>query len=112
MQPSFGEVWQADLDPVRGHEQAGRRPVLVISVDPFNHGPADLVIVAPLTTKDKGVRTHVRLEPPDGGVRQRSFVLCDAVRSISKERLTRRLGAGSSEVMQEVGDVMRMLLGL
>jgi len=40
-------MWLADLDPTRGHEQAGRRPVLVVSDDIFNRGPADLVIILP-----------------------------------------------------------------
>ena len=48
-QPPRGEVWLADLDPTRDREQAGRRPVLIVSEDLFNHGPADLVIICPLT---------------------------------------------------------------
>ena len=54
-QPARGEIWLADLNPVHGREQAGRRPCLVVSVNPFNQGPAELVIVLPLTTKDKGI---------------------------------------------------------
>ena len=48
--PSRGEIWGADLNPVRGHKQAGVRPCLVVSTDAFNHGPAELVMVAPITT--------------------------------------------------------------
>jgi mRNA interferase MazF len=47
--PNRGEIWLADLNPTRGHEQAGARPVLIISTDPFNYGPAGLVFVLPLT---------------------------------------------------------------
>jgi mRNA interferase MazF len=43
-EPRRGEIWLADLRPTHGREQAGRRPVLVLSVDSFNSGPADLVI--------------------------------------------------------------------
>ena len=43
--PSRGEIWMVDLNPARGHEQAGYRPCLVVSVDLFNHGPAELVVV-------------------------------------------------------------------
>ncbi|WP_198471546.1 type II toxin-antitoxin system PemK/MazF family toxin [Acetomicrobium sp. S15 = DSM 107314] len=39
-EPSRGEIWLVDLNPLRGHEQAGRRPSLVISVNGFNYGPA------------------------------------------------------------------------
>lgn len=58
-EPSRGEVWLVDLNPVRGHEQTGRRPSLVISVDGFNYGPAGLVVIIPITTKAKGIPFHV-----------------------------------------------------
>ena len=48
--PSRGEIWFLNLDPTRDHEQAGSRPALVISVDTFNHGPADLVVILPVTS--------------------------------------------------------------
>ncbi len=47
--PQRGEVWLIDFDPIRGHEQAGRRPALILSVDVFNAGPADLVVAVPIT---------------------------------------------------------------
>ncbi|NCR44934.1 MAG: type II toxin-antitoxin system PemK/MazF family toxin, partial [Microcystis aeruginosa SX13-01] len=50
-----GEIWLADLNPVRGHEQAGKRPCLVISADLFNQGASGLVVVLPVTSKDKGI---------------------------------------------------------
>lgn len=49
--PCRGEVWLADLGTGRGREQTGRRPVLVLSVDGFNAGPADLVLTLPITSK-------------------------------------------------------------
>jgi len=42
--PARGEIWLVDLNPTRGHEQAGKRPALVVSVDLFNFGPAELVV--------------------------------------------------------------------
>lgn len=110
--PSRGEVWLVDLSPVRGHEQGGTRPALVVSVDPFNHGPADLVVVAPLTTRDKRVPFHVKLSPPEGGVKSVSFIKCEDVRSISKERLVQRLGKIEPENMAAVEERLRILLGL
>ena len=47
--PARGEIWLADLAPTRGREQSGLRPVLILSIDDFNEGPADLVIVVPKT---------------------------------------------------------------
>lgn len=110
--PSRGEVWLVDLDPARGHEQAGKRPGLVVSVDLFNRGPAELVVVVPLTTRAKGIPWHVPVEPPEGGLEQKSFIKCEDVRSVAKERLTSRLGAVSSETLAAVEDRLRILLGL
>jgi mRNA interferase MazF len=72
--PIRGDIWLADLNPINGREQAGMRPCLVVSVNLFNQSPAELVIVVPLTTRAKGIRTHVPLVPPEGGVRERSFI--------------------------------------
>ena len=110
--PARGEVWLAELSPTRGHEQAGRRPVLVVSEDLFNRGPAGLVIVLPMTTKWRGVPSHVPLDPPEGGVAQRSAVLCEAVRSVSVERLIERWGAVGRPTMAAVEDRLRILLRL
>lgn len=87
-----GEVWFAGLDPVMAHEQAGRRPVLVVSVDQVGTGPSQLAIVVPLTTRDHGQRIHVPLEPPEGGVRDPSWIMPEQVRSIARQRLVERWG--------------------
>lgn len=112
MEPSRGDVWLVDLNPVRGREQAGKRPALVISVDLFNHGPAGLVVVLPITTREKGIPFHLEVCPPEGGLKERSFIKCEDVRSIAKERLVIRLGTVSSLTMAEVEDRIRILLGL
>ena len=91
--PARGEIWLADLNPTRGHEQAGRRPVLVVSEDLFNGGPAGLVIAVPMTTRLRPVRSHVRVSPPEGGLESPSAILCEAIRSISTHRLVEKWGA-------------------
>jgi len=111
-EPARGDIWYADLDPTRGHEQAGRRPVLIISVDRFNHGPADLLVAIPITSKSKGIPSHVRVEPSASGLRQESFILCEAIRSISKSRVTKRLGRIPPVALSQVEDILRVLLGL
>ncbi len=111
-QPSRGEVWQVDLSPTRGHEQSGKRPGLVVSVDPFNHGPAGLVILLPVTTRAKGIPFHVEVKPPEGGLKRVSFVKCEDVRSVAKERLTRRLGTVSATTLSAVEGRLRILLAL
>lgn len=110
--PLRGDVWLVSLDPVRGREQAGTRPAVVISVDLFNQGPAGLVIVVPMTTTDRRIPLRVAVTPPEGGLKQRSFVQIENVRSISSERLIRRWGALGAATMSEVERRLRMLLQL
>lgn len=110
--PLRGEIWMLNFDPTRGHEQAGTRPALIISVDIFNAGPADLVIGLPITNRSKGVRSHVAVQPPEGGLSVSSFIKCEDVRSVARERLLRRLGSISAKTMAEVEDRLRILLDL
>lgn len=110
--PSRGEVWLASLDPTRGHEQAGRRPVLIVSEDLFNRGPAGLVLALPLSSTLRSVPAHVVVEPAEGGLKSTAAILCEAVRSISTERLIVRWGAVSSATMIQVEDTLRILMRL
>ena len=110
--PRRGEIWMVDLDPTRGHEQAGRRPALVLSATMFNQGPAGLVVVLPITSKDKRIPLHVRVTPPEGGLQSASFIKCEDIRSVAAERLTRRWGEVSAETLREVEDRLRILLEL
>jgi len=112
MRPSRSEIWTVELNPTRGHEQAGVRPCLVISVDLFNHGPAELVVVLPITTKYKGIPFHVEIAPPEVSLTEKSYIKCEDVRSVSLERLKTRLGIISAEKMALVEDRLRILLGL
>lgn len=112
-QPSRGEIWYANLDPTIGHEQAGDRPVLIVSNDTFNHGPAGMVIVVPLTRTGRRIPLHVVVDPPEGGVTERSYVLCDNIRAISKDRLRGQArGQLTPETMIEVEDKLGILLDL
>jgi len=110
--PSRGEIWLVDLNPTRGHEQAGVRPGLIMSTDLFNHGPAGLVVVLPLTTRTRGVPLHIQVTPPEGNARQPSFIKCEDLRSISTERLVERWGVVSTGTMAAVADRLRILLEL
>jgi mRNA interferase MazF len=112
VQPSRGEVWMVSLDPAKGREQAGKRPALVLSVDLFNHGPADLVVVLPITSKSKGIPFHVSVKPPEAGLKLESFIKCEDVRSISKERLVQNLGSVSPKTMEAAEYRVKVLLGL
>ncbi len=108
--PRRGEVWLGDLDPTRGHEQAGRRPVLIISDDVFNRGPADLVIVLPITTQVRAIPSYIVTRPPEGGLRRESAIICEGIRSITKKRLIKRWGLVESVTMNAIEDALKILL--
>lgn len=110
--PARGEVWLVELDPTRGHEQAGRRPALIVSVDTYNQGPSGLVIVLPLTSRLRNIPLHVRVAPPEGGLTVISAILCDQVRAITRVRLVQRWGTVEAQTMQAVEERLRAVLGL
>jgi len=85
---------------------------LVVSVDPFNHGPAELITVVPMTTRFKGIPFHVRVDPPEGGLDERSFIKCEDVRTISTQRLLYHRGSVSAQTLSQVEDRLKILLGL
>jgi mRNA interferase MazF len=107
-----GEIWLVDFgDPV-GHEQAGTRPAVVISADPWNESPAGVVVVIPTTTTYRGLPKHVEIDPDSSGLNEISYAKCEDVKSISEHRLIRRLGAIPDEVVHQIERVLRMLLDL
>ena len=110
--PGRGEVWLTDLSPVRGHEQAGRRPTLIVSDNVFNQGPAGLVIVLPITSTMRGIPSQVEVVPPEGGLKVKSAILCEGVRSISTDRLHSRWGQISPRTMAAVENALRFLMRL
>jgi mRNA interferase MazF len=83
-----------------------------MSVDAFNAGPAELVIVVPMTSVDKRIPTHVPIDPPEGGVTVRSFAKAEDIRSISTERLIRPLGSVTHLTIAKVEDALIILLDL
>jgi mRNA interferase MazF len=99
--PNRGEVWLADLNPA-----------LIVSDDLFNQGPAGLVIVLPITSTVRRIPSHVEVVPPEGGLKVKSAVLCDGVRSISTDRLQTRWGQVSPRTMVAVENALRFLMRL
>lgn len=107
-----GEVWLIDLNPVRGHEQARKRPCLVISVNLFNQGSSGLAIVLPITSKNKSIPFHVEVNPPEAKLKTQSFIKCEDVRSVSLERFDKKLGTVSEETLEKVEEILRILMSL
>jgi mRNA interferase MazF len=87
-----GEIWFADLNPIKGSEQGGLRPVVIISGNLLNQH-LNIVIVAPLTTKIKRYKGNPVLTPSkSNGLKQESEILVFHIRSLSKERLINKVG--------------------
>lgn len=107
-----GDVWLAHLDPTVGHEQGGRRPVVVVSSDGLHSLPIDMVVVVPLTGQDRGLVTQPRVSSGSAGLRRTSFARPEDVRSIDSTRLQRRLGTVSPGELSEIRKVLRYFLDL
>jgi mRNA interferase MazF len=110
--PSRGDVVMVNLDPTIGHEQGGQRPALVVSADAMNRSPAGLVTVAPITGTDRGIPTHINVPASEGGLTKPSVIMVDQIRTISRRRVARRLGAVSSSTMGQVEACLRLILDL
>jgi len=108
-----GEIYSADLDPTRGSEQRGHRPVLVIQNDVGNEY-APTTIIAPLTTKDfsKSYPTNVQVQRGVAGLKQDSTVLLSQIRIIDKSRLDQRIGMLPPAIMAKVDAAARVSLSL
>ena len=108
-----GQIHYARLDPVVGHEQGGRRPVLIIQNDTGNRF-APTVIVAALTTSlpDKPYPTEVRVPAGAGGLPRPSAIRLDQIRTLDKRRLEQHVGQLDEETMHQVDQAIKISLGL
>ncbi len=106
-----GEIWYANLNPSKGSEQAGLRPVVVVSGNLLNQH-LNIVLAVPLTTKVKHYKGNPELSPTKmNGLKSESEMLVFHIRSISKDRLTRRLGAVEpaelTQFIKTLNDILR-----
>ena len=105
------EIWYADLNPIRGSEQAGYRPVLIISGNMLNKH-LEIVIVCPLTTKIKNYKGNLVLTPTkQNGLDSTSEILTFHICSISKDRLIKKVGKIEEEELAQIkiglNDILR-----
>lgn len=105
-----GEIYWADLSPVRGREQAGLRPVLVISHDVFNARSGTVIALA-ITSQPQRAGFPLTLRLESARVPKPSWVKMSQVRTLSTERLGRRLAAVSPEELDRVTDGLFELVG-
>jgi mRNA interferase MazF len=105
-----GEICWADLNPVRGREQAGRRPVLVLSHDVFNERSGTVIAVA-LTSEQPRAGFPLTLESRADGLPKRSWIKISQIRTLSADRIGQRLARASDEELARVLDGLNELLG-
>lgn len=97
-----GDIWLADLDPTEGSEQAGRRPVVVISGDTLNSA-LPIAIVVPVSSKLKGYPTSVRLRPSrTNGLKTEADVLPFQVRTLAVTRFKRLIGSVTTNELRTI----------
>lgn len=112
--PARGDVYQAALDPIRGSEQGGERPVVVMSRDAINKS-SQVVIIVPVTDRANKKRiypSHVVLKAGDGGLRIDSVALAEQVRAIAVTRLLTRVGQLSPHSISAIGAALKIALDL
>ena len=109
--PRRGEIWIVNWNPARGSEQAGRRPALIIQNDIGNE-KAPTTIVAAISSTVKIYPMNVEVKPPEGGLELSSIVKTSQILTVSKERLEKRLGRLTNEVMDEVDRAIKLSLSL
>ncbi|MGA2492934.1 MAG: type II toxin-antitoxin system PemK/MazF family toxin [Roseiarcus sp.] len=105
-----GEVRWADLNPVRGHEQAGRRPVLILSHDVFNARSGTVIAVA-LTSQPQKAGFPLTLELAEGRLGKPSWVKISQIRTLSVERIGKRLARIAPPEVAKVIEGLNEILG-
>lgn len=105
-----GDVLWADLDPTQGHEQSGRRPVLVLSHDVFNER-SGTVIACALTSQEPRAGFPLTLELRAARLSKRSWVKISQIRTLSVERLGGKLGSVPVEEVEQVIDGLNEIVG-
>jgi mRNA interferase MazF len=105
-----GDVRWADLDPVRGHEQSGRRPVLVLSQDVFNDRSGTVIAVA-ITSQEPRAAFPLTLEVKAPQLPKRSWVKISQIRTLATERIGSLVARVSPEELDQVLDGLNEILG-
>jgi len=105
-----GDIVWADLNPVRGHEQAGLRPVLVISHDVFNERSGTVIALA-LTSQPPSAGFPLTFELAQGALPKRSWVKISQIRTLSVERLGDAIGRASPEELIQIVDGLNEIIG-
>lgn len=105
-----GDIWYANLNPIKGQEQSGIRPIVIISGNLLNTH-LNIVICCPLTSKIKNYKGNLVLQPTTKNkLKQTSEILTFHIRSISKERLTKKIGEITTEEIHKIKQTMNEIM--
>lgn len=97
-----GDIIKLDLDPTKGHEQAGYRPVLVVNNGSFSKA-SNMIVVCPITNTDRNSPLHISLE----GLTTTGFVMCDQIKAIDiKARTYKVVETVDDDTLWEVSDII------
>ena len=105
-----GEIRWADLNPVRGREQAGQRPILILSYDVFNERSGTVIAVA-MTSQEPRAGFPLTLESKATGLTKRSWVKISQILTLSVDRIGRRIAHASEEELARVLQGLDEILG-
>ncbi len=105
-----GEIRWADLNPTRGREQAGQRPVLILSQDVFNDRSGTVIAVA-LTSQPQRAGFPLTLELQAKGLPKKSWVKISQIRTLAVERIGSRLGKVSPEELAQAIEGLNEIIG-
>lgn len=104
-----GDIWWADLNPVRGREQSGIRPVLIISQDKFNQRSGTVIALA-ITSQEPRAGFPLTFELTQSGLPKRSWVKISQIRTLSVDRLDRKVGCVTSKELNQIIQGLNQLI--
>src|SRR2546425_3412797 len=105
-----GEIRWADLNPVRGREQAGQRPVLILSHDVFNERSGTVIGVA-MSSQEPRAGFPLTLESNAAGLTKRSWIKISQIRTLSVDRINQRIVRAPEEELARVLEGLNEILG-
>jgi mRNA interferase MazF len=105
-----GEIYWADLNPVRGSEQAGMRPVVILSQDVFNQRSGTVIAMA-ITSQSQRAGFPLTMELAASRLPKRSWVKISQIRTLAVERLGKKIGAVTPDELEQIVEGLNEIIG-
>ncbi|MFV2096231.1 type II toxin-antitoxin system PemK/MazF family toxin [Micromonospora sp. LOL_013] len=94
------QVWLVDFGNPVGHEEGGVRPAVIVGSTTHCRFPIGMAIVVPLTTRDRGLEHHVRIDSPESGLTRPSWARTEDITAVSTQRFRRTQPLGTASVSE------------